>query len=115
MRVDGEHHVFNRGLEFQRGHRFRDQLRGNRADDMYAQNLTVLCVRHNFDKALMVIDNGGFGVGGERELADFDLMSGFFGFDFCQAHTADLWLTVSTAGNMIFVDSLRRLASYARY
>src|SRR6266853_1147988 len=58
----------------------------------------------------MIVDDGGFGVGGEGELPDLDLASGFFGLGLSQAHAADLRLTVSAAGDMVFVDRLGRLA-----
>src|SRR5260221_10766259 len=58
----------------------------------------------------MIVDDGGFGVGGEGELPDLDLASGFFGLGLSQAHAADLRLTVSAAGDMVFVDRLGKLA-----
>src|SRR5438270_10723761 len=62
----------------------------------------------------MIIDDGGLGVGGEWEFADLHLMTSFFGFGFCQAHAADLRLTVSAAGNVVLVHRFVRLAGNAR-
>src|SRR5262249_10473290 len=101
MRVDRKHHIFYRSFQLKGRHRFGDQLSRHGSNDVNAQDLAKFGVRHNLDKALMVVDDGGLGVGGERELADLHLVSGFFGLGFCETHAADLRLTVSAAGDAV--------------
>ena len=92
MGVDGEHHLFDCGFEFERGDGFGDDLRGLRADDVDAEDLAVLGVGDDFDEAIVAADDGGLGVADEGELADFDLVALFFGLRFGQADDADLRL-----------------------
>src|SRR5258708_17843344 len=52
VRVDGEHHFFHRGFQFQCGDGFADQFGRARADDVYAQDLAVLSVGNHFDESI---------------------------------------------------------------
>ena len=51
--VNGEHHLFDGGFEFDGGHALGDDLRGLGADDMDAQDLTVPGVGDDLDEAIV--------------------------------------------------------------
>src|SRR5579863_10483229 len=77
MRVDRPHQVFDCGFEFHRRHCFCDQFCRLRADDVDAENFTVVGIADDFDEAFVLSNDAGAGVSGEGELADFHVVSGF--------------------------------------
>ena len=116
MRMNDEHHLLDGGLKLHGNDALGDELRGLRADDMDAQNLAVLRIGDDFYKAIVRIDDGGFGVAHERELADLHLLTLLFGLDFCEADATDLRVAVGAAGNAIFPNRQGVFArQFARY
>src|SRR6266700_905050 len=110
MRVDRPHQILYRGFEFHGGHCFRDQFGGLRADDVYPKDLSVVRVRNNLDEAFVLADDAGARVRGEREFANFDVVSGFSSLCFRQTHAADLRMAIGGARDTLPVNGLRRLA-----
>ena len=74
-----------------------------RADDVDAENFAVVGVADDLDEALVLADDAGARVGGEGELADLDVVSGFAGFGFGEADATDFGMTVRGAGD-VFAD-----------
>ena len=69
-----------------------------RADDVDAQNLAVLLVRHHFDEALVMAEDGGAAVARERELADLHLVALRPRLRLGHAHAADARLGIGAPG-----------------
>src|SRR5216683_111640 len=113
MRVDRKHQVFDGPFEFHHGHGFGDQFGGQRADDMDAEDLAVLCVGHHLDEAFMLVDDAGLGVGGEGELADLNRHAEFLRFGLGETDAANLRLAVGASGDAVLVDRLARFAGDA--
>src|SRR5215472_2696800 len=110
MRVDNMRKVFGGALHLQRDHGFRNQLRGCRPDDVYAQNLTVLGIGDDLHEALVLANDAGAGVGREGEFADLHLITEFVGLGFRQPDAADLGMAVGGVGNAQLIDRLDWLA-----
>jgi len=77
MRVNSPHQVFYSCFQFHGSDGFGDQFRRLRTDDMHSQNLSVLCVRDDLNKALMFADDGRAGIRRERKFADLQVMPQF--------------------------------------
>ena len=82
MRVDGEHQLVDGAFELHHGDSLGDELGGLRADDVHAEDLAVLRVGNDLHEAIVAADDRGFGVAGERELADLDLVALLLGLRF---------------------------------
>src|SRR5262245_31015161 len=104
MRVDRLHHHVHRSLGFHRGNRLAEQLERVRSDDVDAENLAVLLVGYDLDKAVMLAEDGRTAVANEGEPADLDLASGGARLRFSQPNTADSGLSVGSAGDTCLVD-----------
>ena len=83
----------------QHGGGFRKNFRGERADDVDAENLAIFFFGDDFDEAAMVAEDGGFAVADEGKLAGFDGVARVFGLLFGEADGADLRLAISGVGN----------------
>ena len=101
MSVNGEHHLLHGGLKLHSGHGFGDQLRGLRSNDVHTQDFAVLLFRYDFDETVMVADDAGLRVCGERKLADLDFVALLSRLGFGQSHAADLWLAVSCSWDQV--------------
>src|SRR5436190_1896964 len=112
MRVDGAHHGFHRGLGLHGGYRFGNQLESIRPDNVDAQDLAELLVRHHLDESFVMAQDGGAAVARERELADLDLQPLGARLRFRHPHTADTRLSVGGVGNAIAID---RRGGFARH
>ena len=71
--VDGPHQVFDGAFELHGGNGFGDELRRLRADDVHAEDLSVLGVGDDLHEAVVRVDDGGLGVSDEGELAHLDV------------------------------------------
>src|SRR3954463_5416707 len=69
MRMNRAHHALDRRLGFHCRYRFPDQFKRFRPDDVYAQYLAELLVRHHFDEALMLAENRRLAVAGKRKFS----------------------------------------------
>ena len=95
--VDGEHHLFDRRFELDRGDALGDDLGRVRADDVDAEDLAVLRVRDDLDEAVVRIEDRRLRVADERELADLDLVALLLGLRLGQADGGDLRIAVGAA------------------
>src|SRR5271165_4608235 len=86
-----------------------------RADDKDAENFAVVGVGDDLDEALVLADDAGARVGGEGELTDFHVVSGFAGFGFGEADAADFGMAVRGSGDVLGIDGLAGLAGDFRY
>jgi hypothetical protein len=77
MGVDGVHQLVDGAFEIHGDYGFCDDLRGRWADDVDAEDLAILGVGDDLDEAVVRVDDGGLGVAGEGELADFDFVALF--------------------------------------
>src|SRR5664279_1836906 len=114
MRVDDVGQVFGCALHLEGHHRFGNQFRRGRADDVHAENFAMLGVCHDLHEAVMRSHNTGARVRGEGELADLHVITLLFGLGLGQAHTADFRMAVRRVGNPGLVDRLGRLAGNVR-
>src|SRR5216684_72103 len=100
MGVDGPHQVFDRRFKFHGDDGFGDKLRRLWADDVDAENLTVVSVRDNLDEAFVLADNRRTRVRSEGELPDLQVVSGFAGSGFSKADAADFRMAIRRPGNV---------------
>src|SRR5271166_576599 len=110
MRVDDVRQVFRRALHLQGDHRLGNQLGRGRADDVHAQDFTVLGIGNDLHETVVLAHDAGSRVGGEGELANLDVVTLLFGFGLGQADAADFGMAVGRVGNARLVDRLGRFA-----
>ena len=104
MRMDGVHHGLDGGFGFHRRDGFRDQLEGLRSDDVDAQDFAEFLIGDHLHETVVLSEDGGLAVGGERKLADLHLVALRARLRFRQAHAADARLRIGRARNAIAVD-----------
>src|SRR5207302_865742 len=73
MCVNGLHHHLDRSFRFHCRHCLADQLESLRSDDVHAQNLAVLFIRHHFDEPFVMAQNRRAAVPREWKTAHLDL------------------------------------------
>ena len=112
--MNREHHFLERRFEFNRCNGFRNQFGGRGADDVNAENLSVLCVGDDFEEAVVRVNDGGLGVSGEWKLSDLDVVALFFCLGLGKSYAGDLRLSVGAAGDAIAIHRTRVLAGQVR-
>src|SRR5260370_4361095 len=70
MRVNGGHHRLDGSFRLHGSDRFGDQLVSLRPDDVYAENLAILFVRHHLHEPVVLAVDGSLAIRQKRELAD---------------------------------------------
>ena len=93
----------------------RDQLEALGPDDVNAQNFAVALVGHHFDEALVVSQDSGAAVAGERETAHLHLVALRARLGLGEPHAADARFGVGAAGDAILVDGDGRFAGHVRH
>src|SRR5215471_18409548 len=113
--MDRPHQVLYCGFGFHRRDSFCDQLCCLGSDDVDAQDLAVVGITDNLDKALMLAHYAGTTVRGERKFADLHVVSGFTSLRFRQPYAADFGMAISCTGNSFAIDRLARLTRDLRH
>ena len=106
MRVDREHHLFDGRFQLNRRDALRDDLGRIRPDDVDPEDLAILRIGNDFDKAVMRIDDRRLGVADERELADLHLVSLLLGLRLGEADAGNLRIGVGAAWDARAIDRL---------
>src|SRR5215471_17141746 len=110
MRVNHVHHVVDASFQIQHGSSFRENFRGQRADDVNAENFSVLLLGNDLDEAAVIAENGGLAVSHERKLADLNSITRVTRLLFSHADRANLRLAVGGIRDAELVDGVRGFA-----
>src|SRR5258708_5672705 len=109
MRMNGEVHFLDGVLVRPRDHELMDHLRGVRADDVRAEDLSVFRAANDLDEAVDLAGRAGAAVRGEGELADLVVELLLLAGLLCKAHRGHFWVAVGGAGNVRVVEQVRVL------
>src|SRR5215203_1555883 len=108
--MDGQIHLLNGVLVLSSHREFVDDLGRVPADYVRAQNLAILFVAYDLDKALSFTSGAGSPVGAKRKTTDLVLELALLGLILCHADARHLWMAVGHAWHVIVLDRLWMVA-----